>query len=45
VVSSQVAEEALLSVFVTRSEVFEAVEFGGESDEAEAAVGIVADQL
>lgn len=33
-VSSQVAEEALLSVFVTRSEVFEAVEFGGESDDA-----------
>jgi hypothetical protein len=30
VVSSQVAEEALLSVFVTRSEIFEAVEFGGE---------------
>jgi hypothetical protein len=32
VVSSQVAEEALLSVFVTRPEVFDSVEFGGESE-------------
>lgn len=31
VVTSQVAEEALLSVFVTRPEVLDAVEFGGKS--------------
>jgi condensin complex subunit 3 len=29
VLSSRIAEEALLSVFVTRPEVFEAVEFSG----------------
>lgn len=31
VVSSEVAEEALLSVFVTRPEVFESIEFPGKS--------------